>query len=103
MDIGTTTQRSGEHLPFFKITCEATQRVMFSQDPGRALISGKCEDVGAIVVQQFRGLAGRAPYFANGTAKNLEMVSGLLRQAFRNRVHNTTKARLGQFPTSVVT
>ncbi len=74
IDIGTTTQRTAEHLPLFKITCEATQRVTYSQDPGRALISGKCEDVGAIVVQQFRGLAGRAPYFANGTAKDLHEV-----------------------------
>ena len=73
MDIGTTNQQVA-HLPLFKITCEATGRVVYSQDPGRALISGKCEDVGAIVVQQFRGLSGRAPYFANGTAKNLEAV-----------------------------
>ncbi len=73
MDIGTTKQQVA-HLPLFKITCEATGGVVYSQDPGRALISGKCEDVGAIVVQQFRGLSGRAPYFANGTAKNLEGV-----------------------------
>ena len=46
----------------------------YSQDLGRGLISGKCEDVGAIVVQQFRGLAARAPYFANGTAKDLDAV-----------------------------
>ena len=57
MDIGTTNQQV-THLPLFKITCEATGRVLYLQDPGRALISGKCEDVGAIVVQQFRGLAG---------------------------------------------
>lgn len=74
MDIGTTTHQSAEHLPKFKITCEATGRVVYSHDPGRALISGKCEDVGAIVVQQFRGLSGRAPYFANGTAKDIESV-----------------------------
>ena len=73
MNIGTT-QTSAPHLPVFKITCETDGRVMYSQDPGRALISGRCEDVGAIVVQQFRGLAGRAPYFANGTAKDLESV-----------------------------
>jgi cytochrome c peroxidase len=27
--------------------------------------------VGSIVIQQFRGLAARAPYFANGSAKDL--------------------------------
>ena len=74
MDIGSTTAGAAGHLPLFKITCEATGKVTYSQDPGRALISGKCEDVGAIVVQQFRGLAARAPYFANGTAKDLDAV-----------------------------
>ena len=34
-------------------------------------ISGKCNDVGAIVMQQFRGLAARAPYFSNGSAATL--------------------------------
>jgi cytochrome c peroxidase len=45
--------------------------VIYTQDPGRALISGKCNDVGAIVMQQFRGLAARAPYFSNGSAANV--------------------------------
>jgi cytochrome c peroxidase len=45
--------------------------VIYTQDPGRALISGKCNDIGAIVMQQFRGLAARAPYFSNGSAATL--------------------------------
>jgi len=45
--------------------------VVYTQDPGRALISGKCNDIGAIVMQQFRGLAARAPYFSNGSAATL--------------------------------
>jgi hypothetical protein len=65
-------------LPLFKITCkeDAPQhiyagRVIYTQDPGRALISGKCYDVGSIVMQQFRGLSARAPYFSNGSARTL--------------------------------
>jgi hypothetical protein len=65
-------------MPLFKITCKSSipphpflGRVIYTQDPGRALISGKCNDVGAIVMQQLRGLAARAPYFANGSATNL--------------------------------
>jgi cytochrome c peroxidase len=46
-------------------------RVIYTQDPGRALISGKCYDVGSIVMAQFRGLAARAPYFSNGSAENI--------------------------------
>jgi hypothetical protein len=65
-------------LPLYRIVCRADLpphpflgREIYTQDPGRALISGKCEDVGAIVIQQFRGLAARAPYFSNGSAANL--------------------------------
>ena len=65
-------------MPLFKITCKPgvlphpyLGRVFYTQDPGRALISGKCDDVGTMVMQQFRGLASRAPYFTNGSAKNI--------------------------------
>lgn len=77
MDIGTTHQRVAG-LPVFRITCDASAaphpvlgRVIYTQDPGRALVSGKCADAGAIVIQQLRGLAARAPYFANGSAATL--------------------------------
>lgn len=65
-------------LPLFKITCNDEARphpflgrVIYTQDPGRALISGKCYDVGSMVMGQFRGLAARAPYFSNGSAGTL--------------------------------
>ena len=90
MDIGTTNlpwakeppvspwSTEKAELPLFKLTCNNSVvphpflgRVIYTQDPGRALISGKCNDIGTIVMQQFRGLAARAPYFVNGSAKNL--------------------------------
>jgi len=90
MDIGTTNlpwaretplnpwTRETPQLPLFKVTCNVDVaphpflgRVIYTQDPGRALVSGKCNDVGAIVMQQFRGLAARAPYFSNGSAATL--------------------------------
>ncbi len=65
-------------LPIFKCTCDKNAsphpylgRVIFTNDPGRALITGKCADIGSIVMGQFRGLAARAPYFTNGSAKTL--------------------------------
>jgi hypothetical protein len=65
-------------MPLFKVTCRNDLpphpflgREIYTQDPGRALISGRCDDVGAIVIQQFRGLAARAPYFSNGSAATL--------------------------------
>jgi hypothetical protein len=94
MDIGTTNlpwareeplnpwNDRKPQLPLFKITCKDSVpphpflgRVIYTQDPGRALISGKCNDVGTIVMQQLRGLSARAPYFSNGSAATLgEMV-----------------------------
>jgi len=81
MDIGTTNSAvasASPELPLFKITCNsgATPHpelgmVFYTQDPGRALITGACADVGSILMQQFRGLASRAPYFVNGSAADL--------------------------------
>ena len=80
-DIGTTnlpTAKESPELPLFRITCDASARphpqlgrTFITQDPGRALITGKCADAGSILMQQFRGLVARAPYFANGSAGDL--------------------------------
>ncbi|HEY6455495.1 MAG TPA: hypothetical protein VIY90_09480 [Steroidobacteraceae bacterium] len=68
-------------LPLFKVVCNPDARphpflgrVIYTHDPGRALISGKCYDVGSVVMGQLRGLAARAPYFANGSAEDLRAV-----------------------------
>jgi cytochrome c peroxidase len=77
IDIGTLNRpyaREAADLPVFRITCDADGRVIYTQDPGRALITGKCSDVGAIVMQQLRGLSARAPYFSNGSAATLRDV-----------------------------
>ena len=82
MDLGTNNRPTADplpHLPLFKVTCRRDApphpflgRVIYTHDPGRALISGQCADVGAITMQQFRGLAARAPYFSNGSAATLK-------------------------------
>jgi hypothetical protein len=90
MDIGTTNlpwatevplnpwTEAKPQMPLFRVTCKPDVkphpflgRVIYTQDPGRALISGQCNDVGTIVMQQFRGLSARAPYFSNGSAGTL--------------------------------
>jgi len=87
VDLGTTnfptwtepkTWNEAGELPVFKLTCRPEARphpflgrTIYTSDPGRALITGKCADIGAITMGQFRGLAARAPYFANGSAKSL--------------------------------
>ena len=42
-----------------------------TNDPGLALISGKCADAGKVTVPQLRALAARAPYFHDGSAGTL--------------------------------
>ena len=61
-------------LPVFTLHC--TQGPLAGQtfvvtDPGRAMISGKCADIGKVKGPILRGLAARAPYFHNGSAATL--------------------------------
>jgi cytochrome c peroxidase len=51
-------------------------------DPGRALISGNCADIGKFQSPVLRGLAGRAPYFHNGSAATLLDVVNFYDQHF---------------------
>jgi hypothetical protein len=84
LDIGTATYRTAlpaPDLPLFKIDCHPGTaphpylgRQIYTTDPGRALVTGRCADVGKVVVQQMRGLAARAPYFAGGSAPDLRAV-----------------------------
>ena len=82
VDLGTTTQPFADpwdDLPLFRITCLGQPhphygKVILTYDPGFALTSGKCADVGKITLQSMRGLAARAPYFSNGLARDLRGV-----------------------------
>lgn len=56
-------------LPVFMLSCPGQNFVV--TDPGRALISGKCADVGKFKGPILRGLAARPPYFHNGSAATL--------------------------------
>jgi len=48
-----------------------TGKMLQVSDPGRALITGKWADIGKFKGPILRGLAGRAPYFHNGSAATL--------------------------------
>ncbi|KAG5719650.1 hypothetical protein E4T56_gene1906, partial [Termitomyces sp. T112] len=76
VDLGTTTMPFADpwrDLPLFRITCLKAPhphygRVIYTMDPGFAMTTGRCADVGKITLQSMRGLAARAPYFSNGKA-----------------------------------
>ena len=82
VDLGTTTLPFADAqpgLPLFRITCLKDAHphygpVILTHDPGFALTTGRCADVGKITLQSMRGLAARAPYFSNGTGKDLRGV-----------------------------
>jgi len=113
VDVGTTnyptwtepaTWAESSELPVFKVTCSKNAdphpylgRVIYTTDPGRALISGKCSDVGSIVMQQLRGLAARPPYFANGSAKSLREVVDFYDRRFDMKLTDQEKEDLISF------
>lgn len=112
-DVGTTnyptwtesaTGIDSAELPVFKITCARDAnphpylgRTIYTTDPGRALISGKCADVGSIVMQQLRGLAARPPYFANGSAKTLREVVDFYDRRYDMKLSDKDKEDLLNF------
>ena len=75
--LGALTQLSPPDLPVFRVTCTAgplAGAVRYTSDPGRALITGRCADLGRIKGPILRGLAARAPFFHNGAAATLAQV-----------------------------
>jgi cytochrome c peroxidase len=113
VDLGTTnyptwtepkTWNEPGELPVFKLTCRPNAkphpflgRVIYTSDPGRALITGLCADIGAITMGQFRGLAARAPYFANGSARNLMELVDYYDRRFDMRLTTQEKEDLVNF------
>ncbi|HZP86224.1 MAG TPA: hypothetical protein VFB54_05345 [Burkholderiales bacterium] len=61
------------HLPVYTLVGSGGTTVRVT-DPGRALISGRWFDIGKTKGPNLRGLAARAPYFHNGSAKDLRTV-----------------------------
>lgn len=80
MDLGLNNWpwNQRDDLPLFKAVCRDDVRpqsylgrVIYTHDPGRALVTGKCNDIGASMTQQLRGLAARPPYFMSGSSATL--------------------------------
>ncbi|SPE41999.1 conserved exported hypothetical protein [Candidatus Sulfopaludibacter sp. SbA3] len=59
------------YLPVFTIRHNTTGEILSTTDPGRALVTGLWSDIGKLKGPILRGLAGRAPYFHNGSALSL--------------------------------
>jgi|SRR5579884_265982 len=72
-------------LPVFTLQCVSgplAGQTFVVTDPGRALISGNCADIGKVKGPILRALAARAPYFHNGSAATLLDVVNFYDQRF---------------------
>ena len=73
-------------LPVFELVCTQgplAGNTYYTSDPGKALISGQCSDIGRGKGLILRGLAARAPYFHDGVAANLQQVVNFYNQRFQ--------------------
>lgn len=72
-------------LPVFALRCtkgSLAGKVFVVTDPGRAMISGNCADIGKVKGSILCGLAARAPYFHSGSASTLLDVVNFYDQRF---------------------
>ncbi|HYT57497.1 MAG TPA: hypothetical protein VEQ38_22555 [Verrucomicrobiae bacterium] len=75
LDIGIAdARRRTADMPLYTLRNKANGATVQTTDPGRALITGKWKDIGRFKGPILRGLAARAPYFHNGSAKDLQAV-----------------------------
>ena len=84
-------------LPVYTIRCIATGVTVQVTDPGRAMVSGKCKDIGKLKGPVLRGLAARAPYFHNGAAATLDDAVEFYDQRFNLNLTQQQKADLVAF------
>jgi cytochrome c peroxidase len=90
-------------LPVFKLTCKAPYttpfdgNVVLTNDPGMALITGRCADIGRKSVPQIRALASRAPYFSDGSAATLRDVVEFYNKRFAIKFTEQQKQDLVSF------
>ena len=98
LDIGLTdVARRTADMPLYTLRNKVTAELIETTDPGRALLTGKWQDVGRFKGPILRGLAARAPYFHNGSAKRLNDVVDFYNQRFGVGLSASEKADLVAF------
>ncbi len=89
-------------VPVYDLTCSTNlggplNFTVRTTDPGRALVTGRCADIGKVKGPVLRGLAGHAPYFQNGAADTLEQVVDFYNDRFQMGLTANEKADLVNF------
>ena len=84
LDIGLAdASRRTADLPLYTLRNRQTLQTVQTTDPGRALVTGKWKDIGRFKGPVLRALASRAPYFHNGSARDLAAVVDFYDERFR--------------------
>jgi len=97
IDIGISdASRHTPDMPLYTVTC-ASGQVKQTQDLGRAMITGKCSDIGKFKGPVLRGLAARAPYFHDGSAATLLGVVEFYNNRFNLNLTDRQKSDLVAF------
>lgn len=98
LNIGVAdADRRSADVPLYTFRCRTGRTLIQTTDPGRALITGRCADIGKFKVPVLRGLASRAPYFHDGSAATLEDVVDHYGKRFGFEFYGTEKADLVAF------
>jgi cytochrome c peroxidase len=86
-------------LPVYTLRCTgtATGALVRTTDPGRAMVTGTCADIGKFKGPILRALAARAPYFHNGSAATLDDVATFYDNRFNMGLTPQEKADLVAF------
>jgi cytochrome c peroxidase len=86
-----------EGCPVGSFLADPTRTSILTNDPGRALITGRCRDVGAMTVPTLRGLASHEPYFHDGSEQTLDGVVQFYDDRFAIELTPEEKADLVAF------
>jgi hypothetical protein len=98
LNIGVTdASRRTADLPLYTLRHRATGETVQTTDPGRAMVTGKWNDVGKFKGPILRALAARPPYFHDGSAATLTDVIKFYDTRFQARFTEQEKADLLAF------
>lgn len=97
LDIGLTDPAVAPYLPVYTLRNIATGEAVETTDPGRALVTGRWNDVGRFKGPVLRALAARAPYFHNGAAATLEAAVDFYERRFQMALTPRERADLLAF------
>ena len=86
LNIGITdaSRRTGD-LPLYTLRRRATGETVQTTDPGRAMVTGRWNDIGKFKGPVLRALAARPPYFHDGSASTLADVIKFYNTRFQAR------------------